>query len=127
VSVETVSRSRRYVTRLRVPRVRWVASVTASILLSHIHNQRFWALCLNFEGGDERIFGVDDYMLGSALQLQSDSELQWALLIHFSLPQLRRGEGNQETPPAMRCGSYAISIPRKTFIVLDSAPKEARR
>ena len=77
MSVETVSRSRRYVKRLRVPRVRRVTSVAASILPSHIHYQRFWALRLDFKGGDERVFGVDDYMFGFALQLQSDSELQW--------------------------------------------------
>jgi hypothetical protein len=33
------------------------------------------------KGGDERVFRVDDDMFGFALELQSDSELQGALLI----------------------------------------------
>ena len=77
VSVERVSRSRRYVKRLRVPRVRRVTSVAASILPPHVHYQRLRVLRLDFKGGDERVFGVDDHMFDFALQLQSDSELQW--------------------------------------------------
>ena len=46
------------------------------------------ALRLYFKGGDERVFRVDDDMFGFALELQSDSELQGALLAHFSLPRL---------------------------------------
>jgi hypothetical protein len=63
-------------TRLRTWCARRVTSVAASILPSHVHDQRFRALSLDFEGGDERVFGVDHHMFGFALQLQSDSELQ---------------------------------------------------
>jgi hypothetical protein len=67
---------------------RWVASVTASVLPAHVHDLRFRALRLYFKGGDERVFRVDDDMFGFALELQSDSELQGALLARFSLPRL---------------------------------------
>ena len=71
--IKTVCRSRRCADLgdmrrdLRVPRARRVTSVAASILPSHVQNQRFRALRLDFEGGDERVFGVDDHMFGFAL------------------------------------------------------------
>ena len=65
--VETVSRARQYVTRLSVPRARRVTRVAASILPSHVHDQRFRTLRLDFKGGDERVFGVNDHVFGFAL------------------------------------------------------------
>jgi hypothetical protein len=79
-----------HVTMLRAAPARRVTSVTASILSAHVHDERFRALRLYFKGGDERVFGVDDDMFGFALELQSDSELQGALLARFSLPRLDR-------------------------------------
>ena len=63
-------------TSLTVPLARRVASVAASILPAHVHDQRFRALCLDFKGGDEGVFSLDDDVLRFALQLQSDGELQ---------------------------------------------------
>jgi hypothetical protein len=37
-----------------------VTGVAAFILLADIGDQRFWALHLNFEGGDQRVFRVND-------------------------------------------------------------------
>ena len=87
---------------LGVPPAGGVTSVPASILPSHVHDQRFRALRLNLEGGDERVFGVDHHMFGFALQLQSDSELQRALRVRFSLTLL--GQGNQKKPAAAGAG-----------------------
>ena len=58
-------------TGLRVPRARWVTCIAASVLPSHVHNQRFRALRLDFKGGDERVFGLDDHMFGFSLQLHT--------------------------------------------------------
>jgi hypothetical protein len=72
-------------TGLRVPRARWVACVAASVLPSHVHNQRFRALRLDFKCGDECVLGLDDHMFGFGLQLQSDSELHghsWLVSIY---------------------------------------------
>jgi hypothetical protein len=66
-----------------------MTSVAASILSTHVHDPRFRALHLDLEGGDERVFSVDHHMLGSALQLQSDSELQGTLLARSILPRPR--------------------------------------
>jgi hypothetical protein len=63
-------------TSLTVPLARRVASVAASILPADVHDQRFRALCLDFKGGDEGVFSLDDDVLRFALQLQSDGELQ---------------------------------------------------
>ena len=54
------------------------------------------ALRLYFKGGDERVFRVDDDMFGFALELQSDSELQGALLARF------------QSTTAISCGSTRI-------------------
>lgn len=67
-----------------------MTSVAASILSTHVHDPRFRALRLDLEGGDERVFGVDHHMLGSALQLQSDCKLQGTLLARAILPRQRR-------------------------------------
>jgi hypothetical protein len=54
-----------------------MARVTAPVLPPHIHDQGFRALGLDLERGDECVFRIDDYVFGFAVQLQSDSELQW--------------------------------------------------
>ena len=92
MSVETVSSW--YLKRLRASRVRRVTSVAASILSSHVRYQRFRSLCLDFEGGDKRIFGVDDHMFGFALQLQSDSELQWETPNSLQYTTVAQGHGD---------------------------------
>ena len=51
-------------TGLRVPRA---ACVAASVLPSHVHNQRFRALHLDFKCGDECVLGLDDHMFGFGL------------------------------------------------------------
>ena len=39
------------------------------------------------KGGDECVFGINDDVLRFALQLQSDGELQWEiLLVRFTVP-----------------------------------------
>jgi hypothetical protein len=50
-------------------RVSWVTCITTTVLPAYISNQRFWVLCLGLEGGDERIFPVDDEVLAFSLQL----------------------------------------------------------
>jgi hypothetical protein len=40
-------------------RLRGVTRVTALILAANVHDQRVRALHLDFEGGNQRIFGVD--------------------------------------------------------------------
>ena len=52
----------------------WVTSIAAAILPSHVRDQRFGLLRLDFKRGGERVFGVDHHMSGFAVQLQSDSE-----------------------------------------------------
>ena len=37
-----------------------VTGIAAFILLADIGDQRFWALHLNFEGGDQRVLRVND-------------------------------------------------------------------
>jgi hypothetical protein len=72
--------------RRLLSRARRVTGVAASILPSHVQDQRLRALRLDFKSGDEGVFGVDDHMFGFALELQSDSELHRALLTRLSIP-----------------------------------------
>ncbi len=50
-------------------RVSRVTRITSTVLPAYICNQRFWVFCLGLEGGDERIFPVDDEVLAFSLQL----------------------------------------------------------
>ena len=52
-----------------------VASVASLILLADIGDQRLRALDLDFEGGDQRIFGVDDDMSRFPLKFKADRKL----------------------------------------------------
>ncbi len=59
------SRSRR-VFGERVSRVTYI---TATVLPTDVSDQCFGILCLGLEGGNERIFPVDDEVLAFSLQL----------------------------------------------------------
>ena len=74
-----------------------MTSVTSSVLPAHVQNQRLRTLCLDFKRGNERIFGIDDKMLGFGFQLQSDSELQRGLLTPPST-YLATGASAEATP-----------------------------
>jgi hypothetical protein len=52
-----------------------VTVVASFILLSNIGNQNLWALDLDFEGGDQRVFGVNDNMLRFPLKFKADRKL----------------------------------------------------
>jgi hypothetical protein len=52
-----------------------MTSVASFILLADIGDQRLWALHLNFEGGDQRIFRVNDNMSRFSMQFEADREL----------------------------------------------------
>ncbi len=106
--------------------MRWVPSVAASILPSHVHNQRFRALRLDFKGGDERIFGVDDHMFGFALQLESDCELQRGTpnsLQYTTVAQrqprpdeaVRKGAGSVKSGMGLKAGVQAMSALRTLY------------
>jgi hypothetical protein len=96
-------------TGLGVPSARGVPSVPASILPSHVHDQRFRALRLNLEGGDERVFGVDHHMFGFPLQLQSDSELQWGTPNSL---QLTWGKGTKRKPFVQQARARSLDAKR---------------
>lgn len=89
--------------------MRRVTSISASILLSHVRNQRFRVLRLDLKGCDERVVGIDNHMLGFALQLQSDRELQWGIpnwLLAY--PRLRKANRDQK-PSARGAGSVGLA------------------
>ncbi len=46
-----------------------VTGIASTVLPAYICNQRFWVFCLGLEGGDERIFPVDDEVLAFSLPL----------------------------------------------------------
>jgi hypothetical protein len=52
-----------------------VTGVAAFILLPNIGNQHFWALHLDFEGGDQRIFRVNDNVFRFPLKFKADCKL----------------------------------------------------
>jgi hypothetical protein len=52
-----------------------VTGVASFILLADIGDQRLRALDLDFEGGDQRIFGVDDDMSRFPLKFKADRKL----------------------------------------------------
>lgn len=50
-------------------RVSRVTCITATVLSAHISDQRFGILCLDLEGGNERIFPVDDEAVALSFQI----------------------------------------------------------
>jgi len=52
-----------------------VTGVTSFILLADIGDQHLWALHLDFEGGDQRIFGVNDNVSRFPLKFEANSKL----------------------------------------------------
>ena len=52
-----------------------VTGVATFILLAHIGDQRLRTLHLNLEGGDQRIFRVDDNVSRFALNFKTDRKL----------------------------------------------------
>jgi hypothetical protein len=49
-----------------------VTGVASFVLLADVGDQRLWTLHLNFEGGDQRIFRVNDDMPRFALKFKAD-------------------------------------------------------
>lgn len=52
-----------------------MTGVASFILLADIGDQRFWALNLNFEGGDQRIIRVNDNVSRFPLKFKADRKL----------------------------------------------------
>jgi hypothetical protein len=52
-----------------------VTGVAKFILLADIGNQRFWTLHFDFEGGDERVFRVNDNVSRFPLNFETDRKL----------------------------------------------------
>ena len=52
-----------------------VAGVASFILLADIGDQHLWALYLNFESGDQRIFRVNDDVPRFTLKFKTDRKL----------------------------------------------------
>jgi hypothetical protein len=53
----------------------WVTGVATFILLADIGNQRFWTLHFDFEGGDQRVFRVNDNVSRFPLNFKTDRKL----------------------------------------------------
>jgi hypothetical protein len=58
-----------------------VSSVAPFILLADICDQRLWTLHLNFEGGDQRVFRVNDNVSRFPLNFKTDHELHLRALL----------------------------------------------
>ena len=52
-----------------------VTGVASFILLADIGDQHLWALYLNFESGDQRVFRVNDDVLRFSLNFKADRKL----------------------------------------------------
>jgi hypothetical protein len=52
-----------------------VAGVASFILLADIGDQHLWAPYLDFESGDQRVFGVNDDVLRFSLKSKADRKL----------------------------------------------------
>jgi hypothetical protein len=52
-----------------------VTGVASFILLANIGNQHLWALYLDFEGGDQGIFRVNDNVFRFPLKFKADRKL----------------------------------------------------
>ncbi len=59
-----------------------VTGVATFILLADIGNQRLWTLHFDFEGGDERVFRVNDNVSRFPLNFKTDRKLHLRAL-HF--------------------------------------------
>jgi hypothetical protein len=55
--------------------MRRVTGVAASVLPSHVQNERLGVLRLHAQSGNERVFRLDDHVFGFGLELQPDREL----------------------------------------------------
>ena len=53
-----------------------MTGIASLILLADIGDQRLRALHLNFEGGDQRIFRIDDDVSRFSLNFKADRKLQ---------------------------------------------------
>ena len=53
-----------------------MTGVASFVLLADVGDQRLWTLHLNFEGGDQRIFRVNDDMPRFAMKFKADRKLQ---------------------------------------------------
>src|SRR5712692_5286142 len=78
-----------------VERMRGMPGVAALILMPHVGDQRFGALGLDLEGGDERVFGIDQDAVGVSFQPEPDGEMHRQLL-----DPLRGTEGGRSTRPS---------------------------
>ena len=52
-----------------------VTGVATFILLADVGNQRFWTLHFDFEGGDQRVFRVNDNVSRFPLNFETDRKL----------------------------------------------------
>jgi hypothetical protein len=52
-----------------------VAGVASFILLADVGDQHLWALYLNFESGDQRVFRVNDNVPRFSLKFKADRKL----------------------------------------------------
>jgi hypothetical protein len=59
-----------------------VTGVATFILLADIGNQRLWTLHFDFEGGDQRVFRVNDNVSRFPLNFKADRKLH-RVLSHF--------------------------------------------
>ena len=59
-----------------------VTGVATFILLADIGNQRFWTLHFDFEGGDQRVFRVNDNVPRFPLNFKTDRKLHLRALSH---------------------------------------------
>jgi hypothetical protein len=53
-----------------------VTRITPPILPTDVRDKGLWALHLGFEGGNQRIFRVDDDVTGLLVHLKTDGKLQ---------------------------------------------------
>ena len=69
------ARERRSTSGSRAKSAHRVTGVASFILLPNIGNQHLWALHLDFEGGDQRTFRVNDNVFRFALKFKADRKL----------------------------------------------------
>ena len=65
-----------------------MTGVASFILLADIGDQRLWALHLYFEGGDQRIFRVNDNVSRFPLKFKADRKL------HLCSPAFQHSKGS---------------------------------
>jgi hypothetical protein len=67
-----------------------VTGVATFILLADIGNQRLWTLHFDFEGGDQRVFRVNDNVSRFPLNLKTDRKLHLRALFHQKVAHFNR-------------------------------------